>query len=80
MTAPHTSALDHALTDALHTGTPHADSVEVTVLERDEAGQPTMYRVATWHGRRRFSGRSASVGEALTTAMTRLRVHVTGGI
>lgn len=76
----HTGVLDHALAEALHTSTPHADSVEIKVLERALDGVPSLYRAVAWVGAIRFSGRASTATAALADAMTGLRAGMGGAI
>jgi hypothetical protein len=74
----HTSDLDHALTEALHTATPHADSIHIEVMARADDGTPLRYRVAAWRGVAYWSAENADCMRALTLAMRKLTAAVGG--
>jgi hypothetical protein len=74
----HTSALDHALTEALHTATPHADSIHIEVIDRADDRTPLRYRVAAWRGASYWAAENADRMKALALAMRKLTLAVGG--
>lgn len=74
----HTSALDHALTDALHVGTPHADSIHFEVIARADDGTPLRFRVDACSGLAHWAAENADRMKALEMAMRKLRAAIGG--
>jgi hypothetical protein len=85
----HTGDLDHAMMAALHSDTPHADSVSFRVLARAEDGTPTLYRVTAVRVGIEFTSQATTPTEALRRAVALLRAaagvdlawdELTGGV
>lgn len=70
----HTSALDHALAESLHT----ADRVEFHVTQRTADGTPTMYKAVAWKGTNHRSARAVTAADALSVAIGRLTTAMGG--
>lgn len=75
MTSVHTSDLDHAIADALHT----AERVVFTVTDWAADGTPAEYRVTAWRAGAQFISRAATPTEALARAMQLLRAATGDG-
>jgi hypothetical protein len=75
----HTGDLDHAMMAALHSDTPHADSVSFRVLTRAEDGTPTLYRVTAVRAGTEFTSQATTPAEALKRAMQLLKAAAGGG-
>jgi hypothetical protein len=77
VTTVHTSALDHAIAEALHV----AERVSLTVIERNKDNTPVLYQAAVCGQGHVASGKAATAVWALGAAMRKLTaaIGVDGG-